>query len=78
METVNSNIKPQFKYLNKIFYSLFVITGTWFLFERDFGEAVIFGGLALIFDPFNPRISFGKRHVYQRIWLIIHLIITFS
>ena len=67
-----------FKYLNKIFYSLFVITGAWFLFERNFEEAVIFWGVALIFDPFNPRVSFGKRPLYQKIWLIIHLIITFS
>lgn len=48
------------------------------MFERNFGEAVIFWGVALIFDPFNPRVSFGKRPLYQKIWLIIHLIITFS
>jgi hypothetical protein len=48
------------------------------LLERNLGEPVLFGELALIFDPFNPRISFGKRPLYQRIWLIIDIIITFS
>ncbi len=63
--------------LNKLVYTVFVITGIVFIFLKDFSSATIFIGISLSFDPFDQKMPFGKRPLWQRIWLIIHLIATF-
>lgn len=60
----------------KIAYSIFVLAGIYFLIRKDYSNAVVFWGLAPIFEPFDAKIPFGKRPLYQRIWLITHVIIT--
>lgn len=60
----------------KFAYAVFLAAGFYFLIRRDYGNAVIFWGLAPIFDPFNAKIPFGKRPVYQQIWLVVHVLIT--
>ena len=64
--------------LNKPAYIVFVLTGIAFLIMKDFSQAVIFWGLALVFDPFNINVAFNKRPPYQKAWLIVHLAITFA
>ena len=70
--------KPAAKNLNKFAYSAFVVAGIAFLILKDFSQASIFWGLALVFDPFNPATPFQKRPAYQQIWLIVHLLITIT
>lgn len=59
---------------NKYIYALFLIATVVFVCLGDKGTAIIFGGIGLVFDPFDPKIPFGKRPVWQRVWLIIHLL----
>jgi len=40
--------------------------------------AVIFWGLALVFDPFDTKNPFPHRLVYQKAWLTVHLSITLA
>ena len=68
-------IKTNSYKLNKLGYIAFLATGIVFLVLKDFSQASIFWGLALIFDPFNPSTPFQKRPTYQKIWLIVHLLI---
>ena len=68
--------KPAAKSLNRPAYIVFVLAGIGFLMGKDFSQAVIFMGLALVFDPFNPQQPFQKRPFYQKAWLLIHLSIT--
>ena len=68
--------KPASKNFNRPAYILFVATGIGFLIGKDFSQAAIFWGLALVFDPFNPQQAFQKRPFYQQAWLFIHLAIT--
>jgi hypothetical protein len=70
--------KPTAFNFNKPAYALFLLTGIYFLIQRDFSQAVIFWGLALVFDPFNTSITFKKRPVYQQLWLLVHLSITLA
>jgi len=64
--------------LNKPAYIVFVLVGIVFLILKDFSQAVIFWGLALVFDPFDIKLAFDKRPLYQKVWLIVHLAVTLS
>jgi hypothetical protein len=70
--------KPKAIDINKPAYALFLLAGIYFLIQKNFSEAVIFWGLALVFDPFNTTIPFQKRPVYQQLWLIVHLSVTLA
>lgn len=64
--------------LNKPAYVGFLLVGIAFLIAKDFSQAVIFWGLALVFDPFDIKVPFQKRPFYQQAWLIVHLSITIA
>ncbi len=59
--------------LNKPAYVLFLLTGLMFLYFKDISQAVIFLGLAIVFDPFDINVPFNQRPFYQKAWLIGHL-----
>ena len=60
--------------LHRIFYGGFVLLSLWHaLFSRDFGDAAMTMGIALIFDPFDQSVRWNDRPAYQRLWLIVHL-----
>lgn len=63
---------------NKVAYGIFVLAGISFLITKDASNAVIFWGLALIFDPFDINQPWKERPLYQKVWLIVHLAITFA
>jgi len=67
------NFSTQF---NRIAYTVAVLLAVYFFFfSADKTMAVAQLGIALIFDPFNPQVPFGKRPVWQRVWLIVHLLL---
>lgn len=61
---------------NKYIYALFLIATIVFVCLGDKGTAIIFGGIGLVFDPFDPKIPFGKRPLWQRVWLMTHLLLV--
>jgi hypothetical protein len=62
--------------VNRILYGGLVLVAAWnLLFSKDYGSAAANMGIALIFDPFNPSVSWDQRPFYQRAWLIVHLCI---
>ncbi len=61
---------------NKMAYGLAVLTGLYFMIFSNFNDGVSMLGLALIFDPFNQKQPFGQRPMYQRVWLIVHALLT--
>jgi hypothetical protein len=63
---------------NKPAYVAFVLVGLVFLYAQDLSQAVIFLGIALVFDPFNIETAFQKRPLYQRVWLMVHLVLVFT
>jgi hypothetical protein len=74
-ETVVPQGRDVTKKFNRIAYGLSVLLALYFLFiSKDVSQAAGTMGIALIFDPFDQKVSFGKRPFYQRAWLIIHLI----
>jgi hypothetical protein len=77
METT-SKTTPKTRNLNKPGYIIFLALGIFFLAKKDFGQAIIYWGLALVFDPFNIKTPFNKRPFYQQACLIVHLSITLA
>jgi hypothetical protein len=72
--TVSPKSKDVSEKFNRFAYTAFVILALYFLvFSKDISQALANLGIALVFDPFNPKKSFPERPIYQRAWLIIHL-----
>ncbi len=64
--------------LYRLAYSAFILVGIVYLVKKDFSDAVIYWGLALVFDPFDHQVTFIKRPFWQQAWLIVHLAITLA
>lgn len=59
--------------VNRILYAGFMIFGLIALFiYKDLTMAMSQFGIALIFDPFDPKVPFQERKKYQRVWLYVH------
>lgn len=69
------NISPLF---NRILYIAFVLLAMYYaLFSPDKMQGVSMLGIALIFDPFDQQVAFGKRPLWQRVWLLLHVAVLF-
>jgi H+/Cl- antiporter ClcA len=81
MITTKESDKPKdltFKY-NRFLYGAFVALGLYFLLaNKDILTAMSNLGIALIFDPFDQKVTWNNRPAYQQIWLIVHLSIVFG
>jgi hypothetical protein len=61
---------------NTAFYAMFLLLTIYHVvFREDFLDAASTLGIALIFDPFDQKMAWNQRPVWQRTWLILHLII---
>lgn len=63
---------------NMFIYGTFLGISLLFVCFKDFETATIFAGIGLAFDPFNQAKPFTKRPLWQRLWLVCHLIFTLS
>jgi len=65
--------------INRIMYGLFVAMSMYFLIaNKDYGTAMSNLGIALIFDPFDSKVLWTNRPIWQRAWLIVHVVIVFT
>lgn len=62
---------------NKYVYVAFLLAAIFFVARKDFSTAIIFGGIGLAFDPFDQSVPFGKRPLWQKGWLLLHVIFVF-
>lgn len=77
MHTAKTTGRDNTRIVNRMAYTLFVLLSAYFLFFRnDYGDAAANLGIALIFDPFNPQQPWKDRPLYQRVWLIVHVILV--
>nr|MBC7613500.1 hypothetical protein [Pseudopedobacter sp.] len=58
---VNLAPRPQSIFFNRMAYARMLLNEIVFIFLKDWKTAPIMTGLDLVFDPFNPQVSFGKR-----------------
>jgi hypothetical protein len=76
-KTVETKSKDWTKSFNKILYTGFILIAVFYLlYSKNIPEAVTSLGIALIFDPFNPKQPWSQRPLYQRVWLFVHVSIV--
>lgn len=61
---------------NAFVYAAFTLTGIiyWFV-EKGTMNSVVYMGIALVFDPFDQQMRWSARPLWQRSWLVIHLVL---
>lgn len=65
--------------LQRIGYLALTITGIILMLINKSPDAGISNlGIALVFDPFDPKMAFNKRPLWQRIWLIAHVVVLLA
>lgn len=63
----------------RILYSGFVLFTVYYVVvSHDLMTAASNLGIALIFDPFDQAVTWNNRPVWQRVWLIVHVVCVFS
>ncbi len=69
-----SNSKDRTSFFNRWAYGTFVLLSVYFLLvNNDVASAMSNLGIALIFDPFDQRVTWNNRPRYQRVWLFVHV-----
>jgi hypothetical protein len=59
--------------IQRFLYGGFTTLGIYKLASGHHGDAAMYFGIALAFDPFDQTVTWKERPVWQRIWLIVHL-----
>jgi hypothetical protein len=79
MTTTEAAAKTNYPRLfNRLMYGGFVAISLYqLLFHKDVSDAMSNLGIALIFDPFDPGVTWANRPMYQRAWLVGHVIVVF-
>ena len=70
----NCNSKP----INRTVYILFFGVGLVSFLLKDYNNALIFLGLAPVFDPFDPKIRFADRKKWQNALLLLNLALSLT
>lgn len=64
--------------VNRFAYILYLILVAYLFFNGEIEWAITNLGIALVFDPFDARVKWDKRPLYQKVWLFAHLTLTFA
>jgi hypothetical protein len=76
METIGTRKSRLEATVPRLLYGGFVLMAIYYaILPRDFGDAAMNLGIALAFDPFDQSVSWKERPLYQRAWLIVHLVL---
>jgi len=70
---MEKTVKGRHVTANKYIYAVLLCSGLLLLLLNDFSGALICSGISLAFDPFNQRVNFNNRPLWQKAWLILHL-----
>jgi formate/nitrite transporter FocA (FNT family) len=64
--------------INRYAYILYIILVIYLVIKGDYEWAVANMGIAMVFDPFDASVKWTDRPAYQKVWLLIHLTLTFA
>lgn len=60
---------------NRLMYGAFVFLSAYFLATGSYQDAAANLGISLIFDPFDQTVRWDHRPRWQRVWLVVHLLV---
>jgi hypothetical protein len=75
---LTAKYEKQSVHVNRFAYILYMVLVAYLLFKGDLEWAIINLGISLAFDPFDSRVKWQNRRLYQQVWLIVHLTLTFA
>ena len=78
MAGITSNVIEMKTKFNRYIYVALVVLGIIYLIEKSTGQALIYLGIALAFDPFSPEQTWTDRPSWQKATLLIQLAIVFG
>jgi hypothetical protein len=61
--------------IQRFLYGGFTALGIYKIVTGNFGDAAMYFGIAIAFDPFDQTITWKERPFWQRAWLVVHLAI---
>ncbi len=64
--------------INRLLYAGFVFMSILMISLGNTMTAVSNFGIALVFDPFDVKQSWAERPLWQRTWLISHVVVLFG
>lgn len=76
METQRTKIDLRAGFNGFAYAGLLLLSVVYLLGLKEPSNVAICLGIALVFDPFNQSTPFPERPLYQRIWLLIHLLLA--
>lgn len=77
-QELSAGTTPKFSPFNRYAYAVFMVLVVYLFIKGDYEWAFANMGIALIFDPFNPSVKWQQRPMYQKVWLLVHLALTFA
>lgn len=69
---------PKFTPFNRYAYVVYMVLVIYLFIKGDYEWAFTNLGIALVFDPFDPSLKWQLRPMYQKVWLLVHLALTFA
>jgi uncharacterized membrane protein YfcA len=66
---------PDYLPFNRWAYAIFVLLAAYQFVYSDPSDAIASFGIALVFDPFNPKTKWSDRPLWQRTWLLLHFLL---
>jgi hypothetical protein len=64
--------------INKPAYAIMISFAVVYLILKEWSMASVMISLSFVFDPFDISIKWTERPLWQRAWLILHLIFSLS
>ena len=61
------------KNISRVLYAGFLLFGIYMLISSRYGDAAMYFGIGLAFDPFDQEQSWKDRPLWQKAWLLVHL-----
>jgi hypothetical protein len=77
-QELTANKEKQTIQVSRFTYILYMILVAYLFFKGDIEWAITNMGIAMLFDPFDTKVKWQDRPLYQRAWLIAHLTLTFA
>ncbi len=77
-QEVSTKTTPKFTPFNRYAYVGFLVLVIYLFIKGDYEWAFSNLGIALVFDPFDPSVKWQQRPMYQKVWLLVHLTLTFA
>ena len=72
-KTVKNNL-----FIMRLGYGAFVLLGLYYvIIKGDWSSGVAQFGIGLVFDPFDNTVMWKDRPLYQKVWMITHLVLLF-